>query len=301
MINRFRQMLLIRRFEEKAGQLFGMGMVDGYCHLCIGQEASVVGVQSALKAGDSTIAGYRAHGHMLASGMEPSRVMAELCGRGTGYSGGKGGSMHMFDIGRRFFGGHGIVGAQVPIGAGIAFTHRYRRNNGICVTYFGDGAADQGQVHETMVLAARLSLPILFVIENNSEEDTGLNRRGEPFGIEGHQVDGMDVEAVADIASILVPAVRAGAPSILETRTQRFRGHSLANPAKYGASSATAVDRSRDPIDLARDRLLEQGRASEEDLKAIDKEIRQICNDAANMALDSPEPANKVLMDHIVA
>ena len=298
----YREMLLIRRFEEKAGQLYGMGLIGGFCHLYIGQEAVAVGIQHTLSEKDSVITGYRDHGHMLACGMDPRRVMAELTGRVTGYSKGKGGSMHMFAKEVRFYGGHGIVGAQVPLGTGIAFAHKYRKDGGLCVTYFGDGAANQGQVYEAFNMAALWKLPVLYVIENNRyamgtaaerhASTTSLFQRGLAFAIPGTQVDGMDVLAVREKAQEAVRYIREGnGPFVLEALTYRYRGHSMSDPGKYRTKEEVQEMRERhDPIDRLKALMLERGLADEDRFKQVDKEIRDICNEAARFAQDSPEP-----------
>ena len=287
-LDAYKAMLLIRRFEEKAGQLYGMGFIGGFCHLYIGQEAVVVGMQMALKEGDQVITSYRDHGHMLATGMDPKGVMAELTGRRSGYSHGKGGSMHMFSRERQFFGGHGIVGAQVPLGAGLAFANKYRGNDNVSVTYFGEGAANQGQVYETFNMASLWKLPAIFVIENNryamgtaisraSAKSEELYNRGSVFGIPGEQVDGMDVRAVKAAGDQAVAHCRAGhGPYILEMLTYRYRGHSMSDPAKYRAKEEVQKMREEaDPIEQVKKRLLEAG-ATEEELKKIDQDIRAI-------------------------
>ncbi len=298
----YREMLLIRRFEEKAGQLYGLGLIGGFCHLYIGQEAVAIGLQSALTPGkDSVITGYRDHGHMLAYGIDPNIIMAELTGRAAGISRGKGGSMHMFSTEHKFFGGHGIVGAQVSLGAGLAFKHKYSKDGGVCLAYFGDGASNQGQVYESFNMAELWKLPIIFVIENNqyamgtsvnraSSEDQ-LYRRGESFRIPGIQVDGMDVLAVRGAAETALEWVRAGkGPVLLEMKTYRYRGHSMSDPAKYRSrDEVQSMRENSDPIEGAKLALLEMG-ATEDQLKALDKEIRQIVNEAADFAESSPEP-----------
>jgi len=298
----YEQMLLIRRFEERAGQLYGMGLIGGFCHLYIGQEAVAVGVQSALDGDkDSVITGYRDHGHMLAYGIDPKLIMAELTGRQAGMSKGKGGSMHMFSVPHRFYGGHGIVGAQVPLGSGLAFAHKYRNDGGICVAYFGDGAANQGQVYEAFNMAELWCLPIVYVIENNqyamgtsvnrSSAEDQLYRRGESFRIPGLQVDGMDVLAVRGAMTVALEWVRGGkGPILLEMKTYRYRGHSMSDPAKYRTrDEVTAMKESSDPIERAKKELVEMG-ANEDELKATDKAIRQRVADAADFAESSPEP-----------
>src|SRR3569832_164131 len=298
----YSSMLLIRRFEEKAGQLYGMGLIGGFCHLYIGQEAIVVGMNAAQKEGDQVITAYRDHGHMLACGMDPKQVMAELTGRHTGYSKGKGGSMHMFSAEKKFYGGHGIVGAQVPLGTGLAFANKYRNNGQVSITYFGDGASNQGQVYEAFNMAELWKLPVVYVIENNqyamgtsverSSAETHFYKRGSSFNIPGEQVDGMDVQAVQAAAEKALDWCRAGkGPIILEMKTYRYRGHSMSDPAKYRTrEEVTAVREKRDPIDHLGQKLLADKLASEDDLKAIDKDIRQIVNAAAEFATESPEP-----------
>ncbi|WP_417489308.1 pyruvate dehydrogenase (acetyl-transferring) E1 component subunit alpha [Maricaulis sp.] len=298
----YSEMLMMRRFEEKAGQLYGMGLIAGFCHLYIGQEAVVVGVQAALEEGDQVITGYRDHAHMLACGMDPNGVMAELTGREGGYSRGKGGSMHMFSREKHFYGGHGIVGAQVALGTGLGFADRYKDNGKISVAYFGDGAANQGQVYESFNMAQLWRLPVVYVIENNqyamgtavgrASSETKLHKRGASFGIPGFEVDGMDVEAVRAAAEKAVEHARSGeGPVILEMKTYRYRGHSMSDPAKYRTREEVDDIRSHhDPIDLIRKRLVEGGHASEDDLKAIDKEAKAVVNAAAEFAKTSPEP-----------
>jgi pyruvate dehydrogenase E1 component alpha subunit len=298
----YRTMLTIRRFEEKAGQMYGMGLIGGFCHLYIGQEAVVVGMQMALKKGDEVITGYRDHGHMIATGMDPKGVMAELTGRTHGYSKGKGGSMHMFSVEKGFFGGHGIVGAQVPIGTGLAFANRYRGNDNISLTYFGDGAANQGQVYESFNMAELWKLPVIYVIENNryamgtsssrSSAETNLSRRGLSFKIPGEQVDGMDVRAVKAAGSKAAEWCRAGkGPYILEMLTYRYRGHSMSDPAKYRTREEVEEVRSHhDPIDMARARIIEKKFAKEDELKKIDVDVRDLINQASEFATHDPEP-----------
>jgi len=282
----YRDMLLIRRFEEKAGQLYGMGLIGGFCHLYIGQEAVVVGLEAAARDGDKRITSYRDHGHMLACGMDPNGVMAELTGRSGGYSKGKGGSMHMFSKEKNFYGGHGIVGAQVPLGAGLAFADRYRENNCVTFTYFGDGAANQGQVYETFNMAALWKLPVIFVIENNqyamgtaqerSTSSPEIYTRGEAFGIKGEAVDGMDVIAVKTAGDKAADYCRAGkGPYILEIKTYRYRGHSMSDPAKYRTREEVQKMRAqRDPIEAIRTLLVSEKHATDEEIKTIDKEIK---------------------------
>ncbi len=297
----WRDMLLIRRFEEKAGQLYGMGLIGGFCHLYIGQEAVVIGVQMALEKGDQVITSYRDHGHMLATGMEPRGVMAELTGRATGYSRGKGGSMHMFSREKNFFGGHGIVGAQVSLGTGLAFSNRYRKNKFVSVTYLGEGASNQGQVFESFNLSALLKLPCVYVIENNrygmgtsverASASRDLSQNGAPWGIPGVQVDGMDVAAVHEAAEIALAHCRAGkGPYLLEMKTYRYRGHSMSDPAKYRTrEEVQSMREHHDPIASARAALVASG-AAEAELKRIEDEIKAIVGEAAEFAQSSPEP-----------
>jgi len=308
----YHDMLLIRRFEERAGQMYGMGLIGGFCHLYIGQEAVVVGMQAALKEGDTIVTSYRDHGHMLACGMDPNGVMAELTGRRGGYSHGKGGSMHMFSREKNFFGGHGIVGAQVPIGTGLAFAHHYRGNGLICVTYLGDGAINQGQVYESFNMASLWKLPIVYVIENNrygmgtaidrASARTDLFHRGMAYGIPGEQVDGMNVLAVYEAGLAAAEHARSGqGPIILEMLTYRYRGHSMSDPAKY--RTREEVNRMRtehDPIDQARHRLLDGG-TSEDALKAIEAQVRERVAAAAQYAQDCPEPDPAELWTNVLA
>jgi len=298
----YREMLLIRRFEEKAGQLYGMGLIGGFCHLYIGQEAVVVGMQAAIEDGDSVVTSYRDHGHMLATGMELRGVMAELTGRIGGYSKGKGGSMHMFSREKNFYGGHGIVGAQVPIGTGIAFANQYEENDRVCLTYLGDGAVNQGQVYESFNMAALWKLPVIYIIENNqygmgtsvqrAAAGPDLAHRGHAYGIPGEVVDGMNVLTVKEAGEKAVAHARAGkGPYILEMKTYRYRGHSMSDPAKYRSKDEVQKMRSEhDPIEQVKARLLAQKGVSEDDLKAIDKEVRDIVADAADFAQSDPEP-----------
>jgi len=297
----YREMLLIRRFEERAGQLYGLGLIGGFCHLYIGQEAVGVGLQSAMTVGkDSVITGYRDHGHMLAYGIDPKVIMAELTGRAAGISKGKGGSMHMFSVDHGFYGGHGIVGAQVSLGTGLAFKHKYSEDGGVCLTYFGDGAANQGQVYESFNMAKLWNLPVIYAIENNqyamgtsvarSASEPDFYKRGESFRIPGVRVDGMDVLAVRGAAEMALEWAREEGPIILELMTYRYRGHSMSDPAKYRTREEVQdVREHRDPIVHA-ERELEAMGVKEEDLKAIDKEIKDIVVNAAKFAEDAPEP-----------
>jgi pyruvate dehydrogenase E1 component alpha subunit len=308
----YRQMLRIRRFEEKAGQMYGMGLIGGFCHLYIGQEAVVVGMQMTLKEGDEVITGYRDHGHMLACGMDPKGVMAELTGRQHGYSKGKGGSMHMFSVEKGFFGGHGIVGAQVPLGTGLAFANKYRGNDHVSVTYFGDGAANQGQVYESFNMAKLWMLPVIYVIENNqygmgtsvarASATTHLYMRGRAHDIPGEHVDGMDVRAVTAAGEKAVKWCREGnGPIILEMLTYRYRGHSMSDPAKYRTrEEVEKVRTEHDPIEQVRARLLSNKWAGEEDLKKIDAEVRATINEAAEFATHDPEPDPAELWTDVV-
>ncbi len=302
LLDHYREMLMIRRFEEKAGQLYGMGLIGGFCHLYIGQEAIIVGLEAGTKEGDQRVTSYRDHGHMLACGMDPKGVMAELTGREGGYSGGKGGSMHMFSKEKEFYGGNGIVAAQVPIGAGLAFANKYRGNDNVSFAYFGDGASNQGQVYETFNMASLWDLPVVFVIENNhyamgtsqerSSSTPAIHTRGEAFGIPGEEVDGMDVLAVKAAGAKAIAHCRAGkGPYILEMNTYRYRGHSMSDPAKYRTrEEVQKVKEERDPIDHVREMLLSGKHADEDALKAIDKEIKAVVSEAAQFATDSPEP-----------
>jgi len=301
-LDAYREMLLIRRFEEKAGQLYGMGFIGGFCHLYIGQEAVVVGMQMALKEGDQVITAYRDHGHMLAAGMSARGVMAELTGRRSGLSKGKGGSMHMFSKEKNFYGGHGIVGAQVSLGTGLAFANRYRDNDNVTLTYFGDGASNQGQVYESFNMASLWKLPVVYIIENNryamgtsvsrSSAETDFSKRGLSFNIPGIQVDGMDVRAVKAAADLAVEWTRSGkGPIILDMLTYRYRGHSMSDPAKYRSKEEVQKMRSEhDPIEQVKQRLIDKGWATEEELKEIDKDVRDIVADSADFAQNDPEP-----------
>jgi pyruvate dehydrogenase E1 component alpha subunit len=307
----YRDMLLIRRFEERAGQLYGMGLIGGFCHLYIGQEAVVVGMQAALKEGDQVITAYRDHGHMLAAGMTANGVMAELTGRSGGYSKGKGGSMHMFSIEKAFYGGHGIVGAQVSLGTGIGFANRYRKDGKVCLTYFGDGASNQGQVYESFNMASLWKLPVVYIIENNqyamgtsvqrSSAETHFYKRGSAFAIPGEEVDGMDVIAVREAGRRAVEHARSGAgPFLLEMKTYRYRGHSMSDPAKYRTKEEVDEQKAkRDPIEHVKKLITDAGHASEDGLKNTDREIRAIVSESATFAQESPEPDPSELMTDI--
>ena len=307
----YEKMLVIRRFEEKAGQLYGMGHIGGFCHLYIGQEAVVVGLEATTIEGDQTITSYRDHGHMIACGMDPKRVMAELTGKQSGYSKGKGGSMHMFSKSENFFGGHGIVGAQVPIGAGLAFANKYRKNDNVSLTYFGDGAANQGQIYETFNMASLWKLPIIFVIENNqyamgtslkkASSTPALYTRGEAFGIPGQEVDGMNVLKVREAGTKAMLHCRKGkGPYILEMNTYRYRGHSMSDPAKYRTREEVQKMREeRDPIESLRDNLINNFKTTEEKLKRIDKKVKVLISEAADYAIESEEPRPEELWSDI--
>ena len=309
----YRDMLLIRRFEERAGALYGMGHIGGFCHLYIGQEAVVVGVEAVKRKGDQTITGYRDHGHMLACGMDPKGVMAELTGRIGGYSRGKGGSMHMFSKEAEFYGGHGIVGAQIPLGAGLAFANRYRGDGRVSLTYFGDGASNQGQVFEAMNMAQLWKLPTVFIIENNqyamgtsvarAHSETHLYRRGASFGIPGMEVDGMDVIAVREAARDAIAHARDGkGPYVLEMKTYRYRGHSMSDPAKYRTrEEVDQVRETQDPIRRCEERIFEAKYADAAALKAIDDEIKAVVKEAADFSLESPLPPAEELYTDVLA
>lgn len=307
----YREMLLIRRFEERSGQLYGMGLIGGFCHLYIGQEAVVSGINSVIKQGDTMITSYRDHAHMLALGMTADGVMAELTGRKDGYSKGKGGSMHMFSKEKNFYGGHGIVGAQVPIGVGLAFSHKYKENNAVSLAFLGDGAMNQGQVYESFNMASLWNLPVIFVIENNkygmgtsikraAAGGNDLYKRGEGFGIKGAKADGMDVLTVREAAKEAIDYVRSGkGPYILQFETYRYRGHSVSDPAKYRTKEEVDGMKKRDPIIELKGKLLEDG-VKEESLKNIDKEVRKIVADSAKFATDNPEPDESELYTDIL-
>lgn len=308
----YRQMLLIRRFEEKAGQMYGMGLIGGFCHLYIGQEAVVTGINMAAKADDASITGYRDHGHMLAVGMDPNGIMAELTGRFGGLSRGKGGSMHMFSTEKKFYGGNGIVGAQVSLGTGLAFAMKYRGEDNVSLVYFGDGASNQGQVYESFNMAKLWSLPVVYIIENNryamgtslerASAQTNLSQRGASFGIPGEQVDGMDVRFVREAAERAIAHARDGkGPYILEMMTYRYRGHSMSDPAKYRTKDeVTSMRADHDPIEQVKKRILENKYASEDELKDIEKNIRAVVTKAADFATENPEPDASELWTDII-
>ncbi len=307
----YEQMLMLRRFEEKAGQLYGMGKIGGFCHLYIGQEAVAIGVQMALNKDDAVITSYRDHGPMLATGSDPKAVMAELLGRASGCSKGKGGSMHMFDLERNFYGGHGIVGAQVPIGTGIAFAYKYRNEPRVCVTYFGDGAANQGQVYEAFNMAKLWNLPVIYIIENNryamgtsvarSSSQTDFSKRGESFGIIGHKVDGMDFFAVYETIKSVIDDVRGGkGPVLLEVETYRYRGHSMSDPAKYRSKDeVNDFKENRDPIVTLRQYILQKSVCSEQDLEYIEAKIQKQVKEVVGFAEASPEPDVSELFEDV--
>ena len=313
LLGMFREMLLIRRFEEKAGQLYGMGLIGGFCHLYIGQEAVVTGITAAAEKGDAVITTYRDHAHMLACGMDPKGIMAELTGRIDGFSKGKGGSMHMFSVENQFFGGHGIVGANVPLGTGMAFAQKYKNTGKLTMVYFGDGAANQGQVYESFNMASLWQLPVIYVIENNEyamgtstkrhAADTHLFKRGESFGIPGVQVDGMNVMAVYEAAKQVIEHVRSGkGPMLMEVKTYRYRGHSMSDPAKYRSKEEVEdYKENHDPINQFRAYLEKEGIAGEAAFKKIEDEIKAIVNDAAEFAKTSPEPETTELWTDILS
>lgn len=309
----YEQMLLIRRFEERAGQLYGMGLIGGFCHLYIGQEAVIVGLQGCVQPQDTVITGYRDHGHMLACGMDPNGVMAELTGRSTGYSKGKGGSMHMFSREKNFFGGHGIVGSQVSLGTGMAFAHKYRQDNGVCLTYMGDGGVNQGQVYESFNMAALWRLPVVYIVENNGyamgtsvvrgSANGDFHKRGEPYGIPGRVVDGMDLFAVQEAGTWALDHARQGnGPALLHVQTYRYRGHSMSDPGKYRAKEEVEkVRQDHDPIEKIRQYILTQKVAMEDDLKAIEKQVKDIVAESATFAQESPEPeASELYTDVLI-
>ncbi len=309
----YREMLLIRRFEEKAGQLYGMGLIGGFCHLYIGQEAVVSGMQSCITPNDAVITSYRDHAHMLACGMDAKGIMAELTGRIGGFSKGKGGSMHMFSTEKHFYGGHGIVGAQVALGTGLAFAHKFRKNGNMSLVYFGDGSVNQGQVYESFNMASLWKLPVIYIIENNeyamgtsvkrSHSSVELYKRGEGFGIKGVQVNGMDVAAVREAGFEAVKWVREGnGPILLEMKTYRYRGHSMSDPAKYRSKEEVEdYKENKDPIETFKKRLLAEGILNEDGFALIDKEIKAIVAEAAQFAQDSPEPPESELWTDVLA
>ena len=310
LIDAYEKMLLIRRFEEKCGQFYGMGLIGGFCHLYIGQESVIAGISAAKLANDSTITSYRDHGHIIMSGIHPKYVMAELTGRASGCSKGKGGSMHMFNSEGKFFGGHGIVGAQVPIGTGLAFAEKYNNTNNLCFTFFGDGAVNQGQVYEAFNMAALWKLPVIYVIENNeysmgtsvarSTAMTDLYKKGESFGIPGFQVDGMDIDAVYNATMQATAYVREGkGPVIIETKTYRYRGHSMSDPAKYRTKEEVADKKLQDPIVAVRSKIIAEAHASEEEIKAIENKVKLLIAEVAEFATNEPLPSSDELYTDI--
>ena len=312
LLKMYSEMLLIRRFEEKAGQLYGMGLIGGFCHLYIGQEAVVTGMASCVTPDDAVITSYRDHAHMLACNMDPKGIMAELTGRIGGFSKGKGGSMHMFSTEKHFYGGHGIVGAQVALGTGIGFAHKYRNNGALSLVYFGDGSANQGQVYEAFNMASLWKLPVIYIIENNeyamgtstkrSHATTELYKRGEGFGIPGKQVNGMDVEAVREAGLEAVKHVREGnGPFLLEMKTYRYRGHSMSDPAKYRSKEEVEkYKEERDPIEALKGKLIRDKMVTEDELKNIEKDIKAIVGAAADFAQESPEPPESELWTDVL-
>ena len=306
----YKDMLLIRRFEEKCGQLYGMGQIGGFCHLYIGQEAVIVGISMVMEKGDSTVTSYRDHGHIIMAGTDPKLVLAELMGKATGSSKGKGGSMHLFDIPNKFYGGHGIVGAQVPIGTGIAFADKYKGTNNICYTFLGDGAVNQGQVYESFNMAALWGIPVLYIIENNeysmgtsvkrSTAMTELYKKGISFGIEGKQVDGMNLDEVVKAVAEASEFVRnTKTPFILEMKTYRFRGHSMSDPAKYRSKEEVENYKTLDPISNVRDILQSKFSVSEEELKDVEKSVKVIVQEAVDFCENSPLPSEDELMTQV--
>jgi pyruvate dehydrogenase E1 component alpha subunit len=309
-VSSFEKMLLIRRFEEKCGQFYGMGLIGGFCHLYIGQEAVIAGVQAAKQEGDSTITSYRDHGHIIMSGIDPKYVMAELTGRASGCSKGKGGSMHMFNSAGKFYGGHGIVGAQVPIGTGLAFAEKYNGTNNVCFTFLGDGAVNQGQVYEAFNMAALWKLPAIYIIENNeysmgtslarSTAMTDLYRKGESFAIPGTQVNGMDVDAVYNAVVQATERVRSGGgPVIIEVKTYRYRGHSMSDPATYRSKEEVAEYKEKDPITMVRQMIIENSYATEDQLKEIEKKVKAQIAEVAEYATSGPFPSEDELYTDI--
>lgn len=308
----YKEMLLIRRFEEKSGQLYGMGLIAGFCHLYIGQEAVVVGMHNVIDERDYTVTTYRDHGHILVAGCDPKTVMAELMGRSTGCSKGKGGSMHMFDPKNKFYGGHGIVGASASLGTGMAFASKYREENAVCLTYFGDGALNQGQVYECFNMAALWKLPVIYIVENNgygmgtsiarhcSVKD--LYKRGESFGIPGMQINGMDLQEVMQKGKEAVEYVRSGnGPIFIEMKTYRYRGHSMSDPGNYRSKEeVTNIREHHDPINTYREYLLENKKYSEDDLKNIEKEVKLLIEEAVEFAQNSPEPEAEELYTEVL-
>lgn len=309
-LDSYKKILLIRRFEEKCGQLYGMGLIGGFCHLYIGQEAIITAIEMVKQEGDSTITSYRDHAHIILAGTEPKHVLAELMGKATGCSKGKGGSMHMFNTENKFYGGHGIVGAQVPIGTGLAFAEKYRGTDNLCFTFLGDGAVNQGQVYEAFNLASLWKLPVIYIIENNeysmgtsvarSTSMADLYKKGESFGIQGFQLNGMDLESVYDYSRQAVEFVRGGGgPLILEMKTYRYRGHSMSDPAKYRTKEEVETYKNKDPLADVKNIILTNNYAKEEDLKLIEKSVKDIVQDATEFAENSPLPSENELFTNI--
>ncbi|QCR24029.1 pyruvate dehydrogenase (acetyl-transferring) E1 component subunit alpha [Pontibacter sp. SGAir0037] len=297
----FEQMKLMRRFEEKAGQLYGQQKIKGFCHLYIGQEACVAGAVSALEKGDKWITAYRDHAHPLALGTSPNAVMAELFAKATGCSKGKGGSMHIFDKEVGFVGGHGIVGGQVPLGAGLAFAEKYNKTGKLCICYMGDGAVRQGAFHEALNMAMTWKLPVIFVIENNgyamgtsvsrTSNVTELYQLGSAFSMPSFPVDGMSVEAVHNAVAEAAERARAGeGPTLLEFRTYRYKGHSMSDPAKYRTKEELEDYKGRDVIESVRATILNNGWATEEELDAIDDKVKEAVAESVQFAEESPYP-----------
>lgn len=310
LLNFYQEMLLIRRFEERAGQLYGMGLIAGFCHLYIGQEAIATGMRTTMIDGDKVITTYRDHGHMISVGSDPKKIMAELLGRRDGSSKGKGGSMHLFDLEKHFYGGHGIVGASVPIGAGLAFADKYKGNNNVTYCYFGDGAAHQGQVYESFNMAKLWNLPVLFIIENNhyamgtsqkrSSSSDDLSKRGIGFNIPGVKINGMDIFEVICEGRKAVDYVRSGnGPILVEMDTYRYRGHSMSDPATYRSKEELNSKKEQDPIDALRCHILSNKIASESEIESIDNKVKDEVSEIVEFAKNSPEPDESELLTEI--
>ena len=306
----YESMYLQRKFEEKAGQLYGQQKIRGFCHLYIGQEACSSGAVSALTKDDKWITAYRDHGHPLALGTDPNRIMAELYGKETGTTKGKGGSMHIFDKEKNFIGGHGIVGAQIPLGAGIAFAEQYKGTKNLCMCYFGDGAVRQGALHEAFNMAMTWKLPVIFVVENNgyamgtsverSSNVRELYTIGESYDMPAEPVDAMDVEMVHEAVKRAADRARAGeGPTFLEFKTYRFRGHSMSDPQKYRSKDEVEQWKSRDPLELCRHRILTNGIATEAELEEIDNRVKAKVEESVKFAEDSPYPKAETAFDDI--
>ena len=306
----FEMMYLMRRFEDRAGQLYGMQKIRGFCHLYIGQEACAAGAITALTADDSWITAYRDHAHPLGLGTDPRQVMAELYGKETGVSKGKGGSMHIFDKAKNFFGGHGIVGGQVPLGAGIAFAEKYNKTSNLCICYMGDGAVRQGAFHEALNLSMLWKLPVIFVIENNgyamgtsvkrTSNVTELYTLGDAYDIPSEPVDAMSVEAVHVSVARAAERARAGeGPSLLEFRTYRYKGHSMSDPQKYRTKEEVDEYKRRDPIEVVRAIILERKYANEKDLEVIEAKVNAVVEDSVKFAEESNYPDPKEALTDI--